>query len=605
MVMTMSAVPVTVHADMEYFDYSDETIVGGALHCAHFHESSGDFISILSCDTEVTEATIPSEIDGVPVTIVLENAFKECTSLEKLTLDTNPGTCYFMDCEALREVYIGENVTSMFKGTAATFSYCTEIVKYEVDEDNQFYTSIDGVMYTKEMETLVRYPSNREGSSYNIPASVETINTNAFSYNQNIKTMDIPDTVTTLGDGAFLNAKGLTSVNIPGSIRHIENYAFDGCTKLSDISIGNGVEEIGQDAFAGLRALVEIAIPESVTTIGNNAFYGWWDLERVSLSSNITSMGDSVFSNPYAIEQPTIYCDEGSYAYNYAVEAGLNVAPLSDPEAPVITPLDKQKIQVADAFTKCYGDESFSLEAEVVSAGDTSEATGAAISYVSRNPQVADISDDGVVTVGIPGSTVIEVRAAKTNKFREAYKEVKVTVSKAPQSIEGTGSVSKAFNYNGTFSVRSTSKTPVTYKSSNTNIATVNSQGLVTMKNPGSATIYITAPENEYYKSASKKVPLKISLSAPVIKVKAYKGRKIKISWSQVPGAHGYKLYMYDSKSKKYKCKVTRKAYIKSVTHKGLKKGKKYKYKVRAYRVVNGKTVYGGYSSVKWAKAKR
>jgi fibronectin type 3 domain-containing protein len=69
------------------------------------------------------------------------------------------------------------------------------------------------------------------------------------------------------------------------------------------------------------------------------------------------------------------------------------------------------------------------------------------------------------------------------------------------------------------------------------------------------------------------------------------------MSWNKVKGADGYVIYRAGTKNGYYK-------YLKSVTtntasHAGLKAGSKYYYKVRAYKIVNGKKIYGAYSDAK------
>ena len=78
--------------------------------------------------------------------------------------------------------------------------------------------------------------------------------------------------------------------------------------------------------------------------------------------------------------------------------------------------------------------------------------------------------------------------------------------------------------------------------------------------------------------------------------------KKITVKWTKVSGATGYKLYRATSKSGNYKLiKTTTSTYY---TNKSLTKGKKYYYKVKAYRMVSGKKVYSSYSSVKYCRAK-
>ena len=79
----------------------------------------------------------------------------------------------------------------------------------------------------------------------------------------------------------------------------------------------------------------------------------------------------------------------------------------------------------------------------------------------------------------------------------------------------------------------------------------------------------------------------------------------VKVSWKKVNGANGYRVYRSTSKNGEY----TSVGFIKkgsTVTFKDKKvsEGKTYYYKIRAYRIVNGKRVYGPYSAVKSVKAK-
>lgn len=79
-----------------------------------------------------------------------------------------------------------------------------------------------------------------------------------------------------------------------------------------------------------------------------------------------------------------------------------------------------------------------------------------------------------------------------------------------------------------------------------------------------------------------------------------YDKAKVTVKWSKVKGASGYKIYRSTKKSSGFKCVKTLKSgsTVKYV-NKNLKKGQNYYYKVKAYRAVDGKTVYGAYSSVK------
>lgn len=102
----------------------------------------------------------------------------------------------------------------------------------------------------------------------------------------------------------------------------------------------------------------------------------------------------------------------------------------------------------------------------------------------------------------------------------------------------------------------------------------------------------------------SAEASAKPQLKKPTLKLKAGK-KKITVKWSKISGASGYVIYRSSKKSSGYKAvKTIKNGKTVSFTNKKLKKGKKYYYKVRAYRTVNGKKVYGPLSAVKYAKSK-
>lgn len=77
----------------------------------------------------------------------------------------------------------------------------------------------------------------------------------------------------------------------------------------------------------------------------------------------------------------------------------------------------------------------------------------------------------------------------------------------------------------------------------------------------------------------------------------------IQIKWNKIAGAYGYQIYRYDAVTKKYSLvKTITSGSTTSYTNTGLKTGRKYTYKVRAYRTINNSTKsYSSYSSTKYA----
>ena len=98
----------------------------------------------------------------------------------------------------------------------------------------------------------------------------------------------------------------------------------------------------------------------------------------------------------------------------------------------------------------------------------------------------------------------------------------------------------------------------------------------------------------------------KAKLTAPTFtSVKTAGKNTVKATWKKVTGASGYRVYRSTSKNGKYtSAGLIKKGSTVTFKDKKVSKGKTYYYKVRAYRTVNGKRVYGPYSTVKSVKAK-
>ena len=111
--------------------------------------------------------------------------------------------------------------------------------------ENDEYTVVDNIIYTKDMKTIVK--CNRTGE-------------------ENRKVV-IPDTVTEIGDYAFANNSEITELEIPGSVKKIGACAFASCVNLRSLKIENGVKELGNTCFVCLTALEELKLPGSVEVV--------------------------------------------------------------------------------------------------------------------------------------------------------------------------------------------------------------------------------------------------------------------------------------------------------------------------------------------------
>ena len=177
-------------------------------------------------------------------------------------------------------------------------------------------------------------------------------------------------------------------------------------------------------------------------------------------------------------------------------------------------------------------------------------------------------------------------------------------VAKASQTITAK-SFTKTYG-NKPFSLGARAKTKLTYKSSDTKVATVSNNGQVTLKGPGKATITITATATNNYNAATKKITITVKPKQTAgLKVKNGK-KRMTVSWKRDKKATGYQItYAQNKKFKKGKKNITisKNKTVKRAIKK-LKARKTYYVKVRAYKKVGKTKIYGDYSKVKKVKVR-
>ena len=196
------------------------------------------------------------------------------------------GDFAFNRCRSLTSVLIPNSVTSIGNGV---FLQCSISENVLVDDANPRYTSVDGVLYTINKDTLIVCP--RAKATVEIPNSVTTIESSAFSGCSSLTSVELPN-ATTIGDEAFFRCDALTCVELP-NVTTIGDNAFYDCSSLTSVELPN-VTMIGVQAFFDCSSLTSVELP-NVTTIGGLAFSGCDGLTSVELP-NATTIGDNAFS---------------------------------------------------------------------------------------------------------------------------------------------------------------------------------------------------------------------------------------------------------------------------------------------------------------------
>lgn len=185
--------------------------------------------TIVQYDGFDTDLVVPASIDGHPVTAIGEKAFYygERYSGVILTSISLPDTITeikdsaFNSCEKITSITIPANVRSIGD---FVFTNCESLKTIEVDKNNQYYSSVDGVLFDKGRDTLLYYPASKSGE-YTVPDGVSKIGDYSFYYTNQVTTVYLPESITDIGEGAF-GTSSIDTIYFYGDLPVIEPYAF-------------------------------------------------------------------------------------------------------------------------------------------------------------------------------------------------------------------------------------------------------------------------------------------------------------------------------------------------------------------------------------------
>lgn len=247
-IISVTVVLVLLCACLCSCDISD--ITGGNLRIKYKTEGEGLIVTGVPDNSTVPEIVIPDEYEGKPVTGIADFAAVNLENVTKIT--------------------IGRNVSEIGLWALANNKKLTAV---EVDEGNEYFCDKDGVLYTKDMKTLLFYPMARGVTEIKDEAG-NTVK--AISY-------EIPEGVECVRTKAFYKCSDIRSLTLPSTLKSIEEKAFFRCS-ITEIILPDGLETIGKDAFS-YTALKTIDIPSSVKEIGEYAFYNCTSLLEINVGS--------------------------------------------------------------------------------------------------------------------------------------------------------------------------------------------------------------------------------------------------------------------------------------------------------------------------------
>lgn len=232
-----------------------------------------------------------------------------------------------------------------------------------------------------------------------------------------------------------------------------------------------------------------------------------------------------------------------------------------------------------------------------------SDTTNKNVQWTSSNNSVATVDSNGVVTSKNSGSTIIT--ATTHNELKtEFFIEVETSVTNITlNSNEINLNTGGTFKLDATVNPSNASNKNIKWISANESIATVDQSGNVTADVAGTTYISAVSADGKVVAICTVNVSKPVVTKPAKVKIKSAKkkGKKVTLKWKKISDAAGYVVYMKTNSGKFKAVKTVKKAKkVKAVI--SLKKGNKYSFKIRAYKLDEETNVYGAYSKIKKVK---
>lgn len=193
-------------------------------------------------------------------------SFQNC-GLENLKLPesvTTIGQSAFNSCDKLVSIDLPKTTTNV---DPRAFQFCTKLTSINVDDANTMYSSVNGVLLSKDKETLKVFPPGKANDNFTLlPPSIKTIGEYAFYYCKNLKNVTIPNKVTKIEKAAFQLCENLNTIT----------FLCDDMINPTNIAQG-GNDRAFDDGTSGSKnmfPLIDINVrKEKLTTYQADTYY--------------------------------------------------------------------------------------------------------------------------------------------------------------------------------------------------------------------------------------------------------------------------------------------------------------------------------------------
>ena len=481
-------------------------------------------------------ATLESIVLPESITEIELSAFEGCEMLSDISLSSNLTTIHqgtFKDCVSLIHIALPESLTVLGDSSGdGVFEGCYALEELRLPKGlkelgNHTFTGCEAL------------------KDITIPKTLVSSGVYAFQ-DSGIKTVTLEEGMLKVPGFLFSGFATLESIVLPESITEIELSVFTDCINLQAITLPKNLNAIGENAFHNCNSLKKVVLPDNINEI---SYFSFDDVELWAMPNTITEASllreripHHVYDVPIPVDSIQLNTTDKTMISGTTYDLFATIAPSNATNKELIwtssntavvtvsasgrvtargngtaiitatakdgskkaakctitvkTPVSAVKLNVTSKAMKPK--DVYYLSATV----SPSTASNTDLLWISNNTKVATVSASGRVTARGNGTAIITATAKDGSK-----KAAKCTITvKTPVSSLKLNVRSKTLNRGNTYTLKASiypstaSNKSITWSSSNTKVAKVDSKGKVTAVNGGSATITAKASNGLVYK---------------------------------------------------------------------------------------------------------
>ncbi len=371
-------------------------------------------------------------LDSLP-----QDSLGQCPNLQSLSLPeglASIGHNALSGCANLESLYLPASFSS-FDELAFEISPTPNVfTSINVAEGNLAYSSVDGVLFSKDKKTLVICPQGKSGA-YTVPAGVTTIGPNAFSNCRKLTGIVLPEGLQEIGQNAF-GYTNIASMTIPSSVITIYNDVFSGNSSLTSLTFSDKTgwySTNNSDNFrkrTGGTAVSAGDMNAGNFKNGNSNFY----YKDVPVSDNVTAFAQAVAAlteNSTVSLSGQIKQTDLGVIYN-AINTAQYKVKLDMSGATGLTSLPK------DAFSQCSNLQEIILPEGITSIGEFAFCACGDLESVSIPASVAYIPMSALDTEKLLSVNVAAENSAYSSADGVFFNKDKTTLILFPLAKSGT-----------------------------------------------------------------------------------------------------------------------------------------------------------------------